>query len=87
MMAHWPAHNAVGVQPAMAGRGERLRYGLRHSPDLAPIKPWWAKVKTAIRQGKARPRAVLNAALGQAMVTVSPVDAWGWCKHYGYRLH
>jgi transposase len=87
VMDNLQAHKAVGVQQAMARRGARLLYLPPYSPDLSPIEHCWSKVKTALRQVKARTRAVLDAAIAEAMVTVSHTDAWGWFKHCGYPLH
>jgi transposase len=87
VMDNLQAHKAVGVQQAMARRGARLLYLPPYSPDLSPIEHGWSKVKTALRQVKARTRAVLDAAIAEAMVTVSHTDAWGWFKHCGYPLH
>jgi transposase len=50
---HWQAHNAVGVQQAMARRGARLRYVPPYSPELSPIEPCWSKLNTALRQAQA----------------------------------
>jgi transposase len=87
VMDNLQAHKAVGVQQAIARRGARLLYLPPYSPDLSPIEHCWSKVKTALRQVKARTRAVLDAAIAEAMVTVSHTDAWGWFKHCGYPLH
>jgi transposase len=81
------AHQAVGVQQALARRGARRLSLPPSSPDLSPIDPWWSKVNTALRQGKARTRAVRDAAIAAAMVAVSPTDAWNWCRHCGYPVH
>jgi transposase len=86
VMDNLPAHKAVGVQQALARRGARRLYLPPYSPDLSPIEPCWSKVKTALRKVKARPRAVLDTASAEAMVTVSHTDAWGWFKHCGYPL-
>jgi transposase len=86
VMDNLQAHKAVGVQQAIARRGARLLYLPPYSPDLSPIEPCWSKVKTTLRKVKARTRAVLDAAIAEAMVTVSPTDAWGWFKHCGYPL-
>jgi transposase len=86
VMDNLRAHKAVGVQQALARRGARLLYLPPYSPDLAPIEPCWSKVKTALRKVKARTRAVLDAAIAEAMVTVSHTDAWGWFKHCGYTV-
>jgi transposase len=77
------AHKAIGVQQAIARRGARRRYLPPDSPDLSPIDPWWSKLKTALRTAKARTRAALDAAIAEALVTVSHTDAWGWFTHCG----
>jgi transposase len=87
VMDNLQAHKAVGVQQAIGRRGARLLYLPPYSPDLSPIEPCWSKVKTALRKVKARTRTVLDAAIAEAMVTVSHTDAWGWFKHCGYPLH
>ena len=86
VMDNLQAHKAVGVQQAMARRGARLLYLPPYSPDLSPIEPCWSKLKTALRKAKARTRAALDAAIAEAMVTVSHTDAGGWLKHCGYPL-
>lgn len=87
VMDNLHAHKAVGVQQAIARRGARLLYLPPYSPDLSPIEPCWSKVKTTLRTAKARTRAVLDAAIAEAMVTVSPTDARNWFKHCGYPVH
>jgi transposase len=85
-MDNWHAPKAVGVQQALARRGARLRYVPPDSPDLSPIEPCWSKVKTGLRQAKARTRQPLDTAMAAVRVTVSLADAWGWFKHCGYSL-
>jgi transposase len=87
VMDNLQAHKAVGVQQAIARRGARLRYLPPYSPDLSPIELCWSKLKTALRQAKARTRPVLEAAIAEAMGAVSHTDAWGWFKHCGYPVH
>jgi transposase len=84
VMDNLGAHKAVGIQQAIARRGARLRYLPPYSPDLSPIERCWSKLKTALRRAKARTRAALDAAIAEAMMTVSRTDAWGWFKHCGY---
>jgi transposase len=86
VMDNLQAHKAVGVQQAIARRGTRLLYLPPYSPDLSPIEPCWSKLKTALRKAKARTRAALDAAIAEAMGTVSRTDAWGWFKHCGYSV-
>jgi transposase len=86
VMDNLGAHKAVGVQQAIARRGARLLYLPPYSPDLSPIEPCWSKLKTALRKAKARTRAALDAAIAEAITTVSHTDAWGWFKHCGYSI-
>jgi transposase len=44
--------------------------GPPYSLDLAPIEPCWSKVKTALRQAKARTRAALDGAIAAALATI-----------------
>lgn len=41
-MGHLRAHQAVGIQQAMARRGARLRYLPPYAPDLSPIELCWS---------------------------------------------
>jgi transposase len=84
VLDHWQAHNAVGVQQAIARRGARRLSWPPYSPALSPIAPCWSKLKPALRPATARTRAALDAALAEAIGTVSHTDAWGWFKHCGY---
>jgi transposase len=86
VMDNLRAHKAVGIQQALARRGARLLYLPPYSPDLAPIEPCWSKVKTALRQAKARTREALDTAITGALVTVTSSDAYGWFRHCGYAL-
>jgi transposase len=81
------AHKAVGIQQMLARRRVRLLYLPPYSPDLSPIEPCWSKVKTGLRTAKARTREALDTALGQALATVTAVDAYNWFRHCGYVLH
>jgi transposase len=83
---HLRAHNAVGVQQAMARRGARLRYWSPYARDPSPIESCWSKGKTALRKAKARRRAVLHTAMTVAFDTVTSSDAQGWFRHCGYVL-
>jgi hypothetical protein len=80
------AHNAVGVPHSIARRGARRRYVPPSSPDLAPIDPGWSKIKTGLRQAKARLREALDSAIPAILATGTEADAQGWFRHGGYAL-
>jgi len=53
---------------------------------MAPIKSCWSKLKTYLRQAKARTHDALDAAIAQALATITPADARGWFAHCGYAV-
>ena len=86
VLDHLGAHKTVGSQQMLARRRACLLYWPPYSPDLAPIEPCWSKVKTHLRQAKARTRQALDAAITDALATVTDADARGWFRHCGYAL-
>jgi len=86
VMDNLRAPKAVGVQQSSARRGARLRYLPPYSPDLSPSEPCWSKVKTGLRQAKARLRDALDSAITEARATVPETDAHGWFRHCGYAI-
>lgn len=87
VMDNLPAHKVKGIAEAIEERGAQLVYLPPYSPDLSPIEQCWSKVKTYLRQAKARSKESLEVALGQALETVTTSDALGWFRHCGYALH
>lgn len=81
------AHRSAAAHQAVAQRGARLVFLPPYSPDLNPIERCWSKLKTALRAAKARTREALEAAIKQAIATVTESDAHAWFKHCGYVLH
>ncbi len=84
VMDNLTAHKVVGVAETIETRGARLEFLPPYSPDLNPIEQCWAKIKTALRQAKARTRQALEAAFRQALPTITPADARAWFAHCGY---
>lgn len=81
------AHRSAAARQAVEAGGARLVFLPPYSPDLNPIERCWSKIKTALRAAKARTRAALEAAIKQAISTVTESDARAWFKHCGYVLH
>jgi transposase len=80
-------HNARGIQHMLARRRVRRFYLPPDAPDLAPIEPCWSKLKTALRQAKARTHSALDSAITAVVPTVTEADAYGWFRHGGYAIH
>jgi transposase len=84
VMDNLAAHKAQAVRDALAAAGIRFRYLPAYSPDLNPIEPCWAKLKTRLRARSARTLAALEAELGPALATVTSQDAIAWFRLSGY---
>jgi transposase len=74
-MDNLPAHKAARVRALLDRSGFAYRYLPAYSPDLNPIEPAWAKVKTALRRVAARTADALHGALGPALAAITRQDA------------
>lgn len=74
----------AGVREALAAVGARPLYLPPYSPDLNPIELMWSKVKTLLRQAKARTREALKNAIRAALRKIKAMDAAAWFVHAGY---
>lgn len=81
------AHRSAAAREAVEARGARLVFLPPYSPDYNPIERCWSKIKTALRAARARTREALEAAIKQAVATITESDARAWFKHCGYVLH
>lgn len=77
-------HKVDGVAQTLAKVGARALYLPPYSPDLNPIERMWSKVKTLLRQAKARTRDALKAAIRAALRKISAADAAAWFVSMGY---
>jgi transposase len=79
------AHRTALARAAIVRRGAIIDPLPPYSPDLSPIEPSGAKVKTAIRAAGARTQRRLYDAIGPAIRAISRDDAAGWFQHCGFR--
>lgn len=77
------AHKAHAIQTSLQEAGAQCRYLPAYSPDLNPIEMIWSKVKTSLRQAKARTEQQLNDAIAQALKKISSSDTKGCFRHCG----
>lgn len=84
VMDNLAAHKAEAVQKALDAAGIAYRYLPAYSPDLNPIEPCWAKLKTRLRARAARTLDALEAELGPALATITAHDAQAWFRLCGY---
>jgi len=87
IMDHLRAHKAAGIREAIELASAQVVSWPPYSPDLSPIEPCWAKLKTALLTAKARTREALEHANAQALATITVEDAHSWCHHCGYVLY
>ena len=79
------AHKTPEVRGLLDRSGFAYRFLPPYSPDLNPIEPAWAKVKSELRRVGARTVEVLHRALGAALDSITARDAAGFFRHCGYR--
>jgi transposase len=84
VMDNLRAHKTSKVQTVLERSGFAYRYLPSYSPDLNPIEPGWAKVKSDLRRVAARTVEVLEQALGPALDSITAQDAAGYFRHCGY---
>jgi transposase len=77
-------HKTPEVQAVLDGSGFAYRYLPAYSPDLSPIEPAWAKVKSYLRRVAARTVEALQQALAPALDTITAQDAANFFRHCGY---
>jgi transposase len=78
------SHSDPAVRAVFRGLGVEVRLLPAYSPDLNPIEQAWSKVKQAVRRARPRTAAELVAALGAALLAITPQDIRGWFANCGY---
>jgi transposase len=83
-MDNVPTHKRPAIAEALAAVGARVKFLPPYAPDFSPIENCWSKVKSFLRRIAARTRHDLEAALSQALATITHEDIAGWFAHCGY---
>ncbi len=78
-------HKTAEVRAVLDRSGFGYRYLPPYSPDLNPIEPSWAKVKSVLRRIAARSVDALHQALSSPPDSITRQDATGYFRHCGYR--
>ncbi len=78
-------HRAAAVRDALRRADLAHRYLPAYSPDMNPIEPAWSKLKGRLRAVAPRTIEALDAALPDALSTITPEDTCAWFRHCGYR--
>ncbi len=77
-------HHASDVEDAVRAARARVLWLPTYSPDFSPLENCWSKVKAVVRGTEPRTASGLDAALTQALNSVTAADVDGWFKHCGY---
>jgi transposase len=77
-------HKTPEVQAVLDGSGFAYRYLPAYSPDLSPIEPAWAKMKSYLRRVAARTVEALQQARAPALDGITAQDAAAFFRHCGY---
>ena len=83
VMDNLAAHQVERVRERIEAVGAELLYLPPYSPDFNPIEQCWAKVKQSLRSAKARTLEVLEAAVAQALASLTPQNAAACFAHCG----
>lgn len=84
IMDNLSAHKVAGVREAIEAAGAELIFLPPYSPDMNPIERAWSKLKNSLRTSAARTINLLEEAVGEALIEVTPFDCAGWFENCGY---
>ena len=87
VMDNLRGYSVAGRSSAINARGATVLYLPPYSPELLLIEQCWSKLKIyLLRKVRARTHEALDAAMTEAMATVTAMDARGWFVHTGHAL-
>ena len=85
VMDNLSAHKGEKVRELIEAKGCELIYLPPYSPDFNPIEGAFSKLKSYLREACARSQKTLMEVIGEALCTISALDALGFFEHCGYR--
>ena len=80
VMDNLSSHKVQGVQQRIEKCGAEVLYLPPYSPDLNPIEKAWSKLKQLLRSTKARSNEMLDQAITEALLLISPDNAKAWFR-------
>lgn len=78
------SHKGKAVRKAIRDIGARLAFLPKYSPDLNPIEPVFAKLKSFVRKRAPRTLDAISNTIADALKTVSPRECANYLAHAGY---
>ena len=86
IMDNLSVHKNEAVREKIEACGCRLVFLPAYSPDFSPIEHAFSKLKTFLRQAKARTQETLEAAITAGLQTIHANDACAWFNHCGFPI-
>jgi transposase len=86
VMDNLSSHKRPAILAAIRAAGADVLFLPPYSPEYNPIEKVWAKLKDILRRMATLSRDTFEAALAQAMTTISHDDILGWTRHAGYTI-
>lgn len=80
------AHLPGKVRALIEARGAEVLYLPAYSPDCSPIELAFSKLKAILRRVAAETQAALEAAIAEALESITEEDIRGYFAHCGYHL-
>jgi transposase len=77
-------HKVAGAREAIEAKGAKLLYLPPYSPDFNRIEKSFAKIKSALQRIAARTVDALDAAVAQALRSVTPIECTNYFAASGY---
>jgi transposase len=84
VMDNVPTHKVAGVSEAIAARGASVLYLPAYSPDFDPIEKFFSKFKSILQRIAARTADALEAAVAEALRSVTPEECRNYFAACGY---
>jgi|APFre7841882630_1041343.scaffolds.fasta_scaffold56658_1 transposase len=84
VMDNVPLHKVAGVSEAIAAKGASVLYLPAYSPDFDPIEKFFSKFKSILQRIAARTADALEAAVAEALRTVTPDECGNYFAACGY---
>jgi transposase len=77
-------HKHPPIRAAIEAAGCRVIFLPSYSPDFNPIELAFSKIKAYLRRVGVSTQAALEAAMAEAIDTITAADATGYFRHCGY---
>jgi len=77
-------HHASDVEDAVRSARARVLWLPTYSPDFSPLENCWSKVKAVVKGKEPRTAPDLDAAMTDALISVTAADIDGWFRYCGY---